>query len=220
MDGHLSWLKLFLPSDHRPSCSKPPEMLHTDRCSSRFPITVSVNKNPAEKLGQFDSSECHVKVVLTVCSFCCCDQQESLHLTCVMCSRWTNWHLPAVNLMFLPHLCHVCKVLLLFIGLCVFSGSSDWSRVDIQSHAAGGWVHSLTHSLSTNTSGFLKKSPSGQNKTFPPVIHWAKYWERSVVFARPLLDLLLLQSGAAWEVTAARPHDRSHSDNPLLYRVA
>lgn len=97
---------------------------------------------------------------------------------------------------------------------------SDWSRVDIQSHAAGGWVHSLTHSLSTNTSGFLKKSPSGQNKTFPPVIHWAKYWERSVVFARPLLDLLLLQSGAAWEVTAARPHDRSHSDNPLLYRVA
>lgn len=138
-DGHLSLLKLFLPSDHRPSWSKPPEMLHTDRCYTRLPITEFQSIKTLQKnWGQFDSSECHVKVVLTDCSSCCCDQQESPHLTCVMCSRWTNWHLPAINLLFLPHLCHVCKVLLSFIGLCVFSGSSDWSTVDMQSHAAGG----------------------------------------------------------------------------------
>lgn len=159
------------------------QMLHTDRCYTRLPRTEFQSiKSLQKNWGQFDSSECHVKVVLTDCSSCCCDQQESPHLTCVMCSRWTNWHLPAINLLFLPHLCHVCKVLLSFIGLCVFSGSSDWSTVDMQSLAAGGWVrrsltHSLTHTLSTNTSGFLKKSPSGQNKTFPPVIHGAKYWE-------------------------------------------
>lgn len=124
------------------------QMLHTDRCYTRLPITEFQSIKTLQKnWGQFDSSECHVKVVLTDCSSCCCDQQESPHLTCVMCSRWTNWHLPAVNLLFLPHLCHVCKVLLSFIGLCVFSGSSDWSTVDMQSHAAGGWVRrSLTHS--------------------------------------------------------------------------
>lgn len=101
-----------------------------------------------------------VKVFLTV--FCSCALQESLHMTCVM--RWAKWHLSAVNLLFLLHLCHVCKVLLSFSALFVFSGSLDWSRVDI--HPDAQQEVKCTHSLSTNTGGFLKKGHSQAKQNF------------------------------------------------------